>query len=159
MMTCGVVVLPDTLQLKDCSWCDVHSKIMKIAALILLMALCAQVLAQTDTDSLYSIVADNIQTSDGVTTYQGNAKVTVSNIVIEANAISITKLVGIPVKIEAMGDPLKFYEGVPKQNINGTARSAVFLVSELKLTLTDYVITDPGGNAMKGKKASFVLAP
>ena len=62
-------------------------------------------------------------------------------------------------RIEAAGAPLKFYETVPKLNISGSAGTAVFLVPELRLTLTDYVITDPGGNAMKGKTAIFDLAP
>jgi lipopolysaccharide transport protein LptA len=132
---------------------------MKPAVFLLLTALCTPVCAQTDATPLYAIEADHIRTIDGVTEYQGNARVTVSNLVIEADSISIAQLGGIPVKIEAAGDPLKFYETVPKQNINGTAKTVVFLVPELKLTLTDYVITDPGGNAMKGKKASFVLAP
>ena len=128
-------------------------------ALLLLTMLCVQALGQDSADALYSIVADKVLTEDGVTTYQGNAKVTVYNIVIEADSISITQLGGIPVDIEATGNPLKFYETEPVQNISGTAKAALFSVPELKLTLTDYVLTDPDGNAMKGKKASFVLKP
>lgn len=133
----------------------------KTTALILFFALCANAFAQDQSKDLYSISADDIQTdnNNNTITYKGNAKVVVSNLVIQADVISIFKQNGLPSKITAVGNPIKFHEQVPKQHINGTAQQVTFVVSELKLTLIEYSITDPSGNNMKGKKASFVLAP
>ena len=100
-----------------------------------------------------------VDNENDVTTYKGNATVTVANLIIEADSIVITSLNGLPSKIEATGDPIKFYEQTPKQNISGTATGVSFDVAELKLTLIEYSILDPSGNSMKGKKASFVLSP
>lgn len=116
---------------------------------------------QDDAAELYSINADRVQVDDssGTVTYAGNAKVIVSNVVIEADSISIVKQNGLPLRIEAHGNPIRFQEKVPRNNINGIAKEVTFSVAELKLTLVDYSITDPAGNNMKGKKASFILAP
>ena len=110
---------------------------------------------------LYSINADEVivDAAGGTTTYQGNARVIVANLVIDAESIAITTVNGLPSRISAVGSPISFSEQVPSKNINGTAREIVFDVSELKLTLVDYSIADPSGNNMKGKKASFTLSP
>lgn len=128
-------------------------------AVLLLALLGAPALAQAEAEAAYSISADQKRTENGVTTYRGNAKVVVSNVVIEADTISIFQQGGVPLRIEAAGNPIRFYETVPDKHFNGIARTAEFLVPELKLTLTEYLIKDPSGNEMKGKKASFVLAP
>jgi lipopolysaccharide transport protein LptA len=112
-------------------------------------------------NDLYSIEADEVvvDAANEVTTYRGNATVTVANLIIEADSIALFGLPGIPSKIAAVGSPISFREQVPKQNINGTAREIVFVLAELKLTLSDYSIVDPAGNRMTGKKASFLLSP
>ena len=117
---------------------------------------------QDNANDLYSIDAEQVLLDDesNTITYKGNARVVVSNLIIEADSISIVKLQsGFPSKITASGDPIRFQEKEPKNNINGTAKEVTFIVAELKLTLIDYSITDPTGNNMKGKKASFILAP
>ncbi len=117
--------------------------------------------AGSESGDLYSINADDVivEDSGNTTTYRGNAKVVVANLVIEADSISITIRGGLPSRISAQGNPITFREQEPKQNINGTAREVVFIVADLKLTLSDYSIFDPSGNNMKGKKASFILSP
>jgi len=134
---------------------------MKYSAFGLLMCWCISVGAQSAPSDLYSIKADDVQidSTTGVTTYNGNARVTVANLIIEAETISITMQNGLPSKIVASGTPIKFHEQVPEKNINGTATGVTFDVAELKLTLLEYSILDPSGNRMKGKKASFVLSP
>ena len=139
---------------------------MKYSIFTSLMLLCLCATAQstsvqsTPTD-LYSINADDVlvDNENNVITYKGNATVIVANMIIEADSIVITSLNGLPLKIEATGDPIRFYEQIPKKNINGTATGVTFDVAELKLTLIEYSILDPSGNNMKGKKASFVLSP
>lgn len=139
---------------------------MKIFMFAALAAHCLIAFAQNDSTSsggsdLYSISADEVIVDDAneTTTYQGNARVVVANLLIEADSISIEKNGGFPVRITATGAPIRFGEQVPKQNINGTAMEVAFDVPAMKLTLIDYTIADPSGNNMKGKKASFVLSP
>ncbi len=143
---------------------------MKPLAAAALLSICLAASAQsvppsgdggTGPGSLYSIDADTVDFDDatGTTVYRGNARVVVANLVIEADAISITDGGGLPSKIAAEGSPIRFRELEPKQNISGTATAVTFLVNELKLTLVDYSIVDPSGNRMQGKKASFVLSP
>ena len=126
----------------------------------LLFCLSTALWAQSLSD-LYSITADEIQSDaeSGITTYRGNAEVIVANMVIQADKISITATGGLPSKIEATGAPIKFHEQVPEKDISGTAQAVSFDVADLRLTLTEYSITDPSGNNMKGKKISFILAP
>jgi len=121
---------------------------------------CLAAFAQSDSNDLYSISADNVNADDenGVTTYEGNARVVVSNLIIEADSISIFEQNGLPSSIEASGSPIKFYEQEPRKNISGTAQQVSFLVTELRLTLTEHSIVDPSGNNMKGKKLSINLA-
>lgn len=121
----------------------------------------ASTYSQDDSQDLYSIDAEQVQVDDknGTVIYKGNARAIVSNLIIEADSISIVKQNGLPSIISARGDPIRFQEKVPRHNINGTAREVTFSVTELKLTLIEYSITDPTGNNMKGKKASFILAP
>lgn len=131
---------------------------------LMLLCLCAtaqSTSAQSTPTDLYSINADDVlvDNENNVITYKGNATVTVANLIIEAHSIVITSLNGLPLKIEATGDPIRFHEQIPKQNISGTATGVTFDVAELKLTLIEYSILDPSGNNMKGKKASFVLSP
>lgn len=133
---------------------------MKPTAVLLMLCLAVPSWAQ-DGDKDYSISADTVRedSSNGVTTYQGNAKARVADLVIEAETISISHDNGLPSRIEASGDPLKFRQLSSADNLHGTAQRIVFVVPELKLTLIDYVVTDPDGNNMKGKKASIVLSP
>ena len=121
---------------------------------------CTSIFAQSQSMDLYSIDADEVITDsdDNAVIYKGNARVVVSNLVIEADSISIFKQDGLPSKITAVGSPIKFHERVPRQHINGTAKQVTFIVPELKLTVIEYSIKDPTGNNMKGKKASFILA-
>ena len=137
------------------------SHLKKSIALALLLATCTSPFAQGQSSDAYSINAEEVITdnTNNAVIYRGNAKVVFSNLVIQADSISIFKQNGFPSKITAVGNPIKFYEKVPKQHINGTAKEATFSVPELKLTVIEYSITDPNGNNMKGKKASFVLAP
>ena len=135
---------------------------MNIVTVFCLLFFTAPAYGQDNANDLYSIDAEQIvhDAETNTITYKGNARVIVSNLIIEADSISIVKhLSGLPSKIMASGDPIRFQEKKPKNNINGTAREVTFVVAELKLTLTDYSITDPKGNNMKGKKASFILAP
>ena len=118
--------------------------------------------SQDSGGELYSINADQVlvDAENGTTTYKGNARVIVSNLIIEADSISILMHEsGLPAKITASGDPIRFQEKKPRRNIRGTAKEVTFVVAELKLTLIDYAITDPDGNNMKGKKASFIMEP
>ena len=112
-----------------------------------------------DGNSLYSINADTVRTDsdNSVTTYQGNARAEVLNLAIEADTISIFGGGTLPSKIEASGSPLTFHRESPNGELSGTAHKIIFLVPDLNLTLIDYVITDPHGNKMKGKKATFAL--
>lgn len=132
---------------------------------LMLLCLCAtaqNTSAQSNTSTdLYSINADDVvvDNENNVIAYKGNATVIVANLIIEADSIVITSQNGLPLKIEATGDPIKFHEQTPKQNISGTATGVTFDVAELKLTLIEYSILDPSGNNMKGKKASFILSP
>ena len=130
-----------------------------VVILVFILSACTFALAQS-IDS-YSINADEVinDSENNAVIYQGNAKVVFSNLVLEADSISIFKHNGFPSKITAVGNPIKFHEKVPKQHIKGTAKEATFYVPELKLTVIEYSITDPTGNNMKGKKASFVFAP
>ena len=134
---------------------------MRNPVVILFFILSASTFALAQSIDSYSINADDVITDDenNAVIYQGNAKVVFSNLVLEADSISIFKHNGFPSKITAVGSPIKFHEKVPKQHIKGTAREAIFFVPELKLTVIEYSITDPTGNNMKGKKASFVFTP
>lgn len=133
---------------------------MKPVAVLLLLCFAAPLWSQ-DGDKPYSITADTVRKDGGndVTTYQGNAKAEVADLVIEADTISISHDNGLPSRIEASGDPLKFHRQASDDQFNGTAQRIIFVVPELKLTLIDYIIADPSGNNMKGKKASIVLDP
>jgi len=140
--------------------------VLKSVVFAALLSLCLKGYAQSDPvpesgGGLYSINADEVlvDATGNTTTYKGNARVVVANLVIEADSISITTRDGLPSRVAAAGSPVRFSEQVPKKNINGTAKEIVFDVSELRLTLVDYSIADPAGNNMKGKKASFVLSP
>lgn len=133
---------------------------MKSTSALLLLCLAAQLWAQSEND-LYSITADTVR-SDGagnVTTYEGDARAEVLDLVIEAETISITGRDGSPSRIEASGSPLRFHRRQSTDGFSGTAARIVFSLPELKLTLTDYVIEDASGNNMKGGKATFVLDP
>ena len=133
----------------------------KTIVLVFFLAAYTSTFAHAQSSDSYSINADDVITDseNNAVIYQGNAKVVFSNLVLEADSISIFKHNGFPSKITAVGNPIKFHEKVPKQHINGTAKKATFFVPELKLTVIEYSITDPTGNNMKGKKASFVFAP
>ena len=132
---------------------------MKLTIPLLLLIMGAQAFTQAASSELYSINADMTKTDpvSGVTSYQGNARVEVANLIIEADTISILEQNGFPARIEASGNPIEFREQTPRKNISGSAREVVFDVSELKLTLTEYSIIDSTGNNMKGKKISIVL--
>jgi len=129
---------------------------MKFIVLLLALCLATPSWAQ-DKNGSYSINADTVDSHNGVTTYKGNVKVEVSNLVIEADTISIFGDGALPSRIEANGNPLRFRREAPADNLSGTAQKIIFSVPELKLTLIDYVVTDPSGNSMKGKQATFVL--
>lgn len=135
---------------------------MKATVTFLLLCLAAPSWAQNG-NGPYSINADTVRTSsrDGVsvTTYSGNARARVSDLLIEADTISIFGGDGLPSRVEATGNPVTFHQQASSRKLSGSAQKVVFLVSELKLTLIDYVITDPSGNNMKGRKATFVLNP
>lgn len=133
---------------------------MKSIIVVLLLSL-ATLLWAEEGDGLYSIDADGVRkdSSNGVTTYEGNARAELSNLAIEADTISIFRDNGLPTRVEASGDPLKFRHQASADNVSGTAKRIIFLVPELKLTLIDYVIADPAGNKIKGDKASIVLSP
>ena len=134
---------------------------MRNPVVVLLLVLSTSTFVCAQSSESYSINADDVinDVQNNAIIYQGNAKVVFSNLVLEADSISIFKHNGFPSKITAVGNPIKFHEKVPKQHINGTAKEATFFVPELKLIVIEYSITDPTGNNMKGKKASFVLAP
>ena len=141
-------------------------QIVKSTVFQILLVFCLVATAYAETtvsnpSELYSINSDEVivDAADGTTTYQGNARVIVANLIIEAESIAITTVNGLPSRISATGSPISFSEQVPSKNINGTAREIVFDVRNLKLTLVDYSIADPSGNNMKGKKASFTLSP
>lgn len=133
---------------------------MKPIAVLLLLCLATPLWAQ-DKDVLYSVDADTVHADDneGVTTYKGNAKAEVSNLVIEADTIRVFHDNDSPVKVEASGSPLKFHQKSSSDSFSGTARRIIFSLAELKLTLLDYSLSDPAGNKMRGQKASFVLGP
>lgn len=134
---------------------------MKTTCGALLFTFCLSCFAQSGPNDLYSIDADLVEVDDQnqIKMYTGNARVVVANLVIEADSISIYEQGGFPSRIEATGSPIVFREQVPKKNISGTATSASFQVSELRLTLTEYSIVDPTGNNMKGKTLNLILAP
>lgn len=125
---------------------------------MLLLCLAAPLPAQ-EGGNRYSIDADTVNSDDsaGVTTYQGNARAEVGQLVIEANSITITHGEGLPSQIEADGDPVRFERRASADSFSGTAGRVVLQVAERKLTLFDYAIVDQSGNSMKGGKASFVL--
>ncbi|MGA8259477.1 MAG: LptA/OstA family protein [Arenicellales bacterium] len=133
---------------------------MKSIIFALLLCLPAALWAQ-DPNGPFSINADKVQVDsrNGVTTYEGNAKVRVLDLLIEAETISIFRKNGaqLPTRIEATGKPLKFSRQASGDKLSGTARKVIFQVPELKLTLIDYTISDPSGNTMKGRQAVFVL--
>lgn len=133
---------------------------MKASIVLLLLCLAAPSWAQ-DGNGLYSINADEVRVDNnqGVTTYEGSASAEVSGVVIEAATITVFHGDGLPSRLEASGDPVKFRHQASSNSLSGTARQMVFSVSDLKLTLIDYVVADPEGNTMKGGKASFVLSP
>lgn len=133
---------------------------MKFVLVLLLLCLSAPSWAQ-EGNSLYSINADEVRVDNnkGVTTYEGNARAEVSHVVIEAETITVFHANGLPSRLEASGNPLKFRHQASSKNLSGTAQQLIFSVPELKLTLIDYVVADPEGNTMKGGKASFVLSP
>lgn len=133
---------------------------MKSVIVLLLLCLGAPSWAQ-EGNSLYSINADEVRVdnSKGVTTYEGNVSAEISSVEIEAATITVFHGDGLPSRLEASGDPLKFRHQASSNSLRGTARQMVFSVPDLKLTLIDYVVADPEGNTMKGGKASFVLSP
>lgn len=138
----------------------IKCRAMKSMVIVMLLCLPATLWAG-DASSPFSIKADKVQVDsrNGVTTYEGNATVRVLDLLIEAQTISIFRKTGdsLPVRIEASGKPLKFSRQVSGDNLSGTARKVIFQVPELKLTLLDYAVSDPSGNTMRGKRAIFVL--
>lgn len=133
---------------------------MKSTLILFLLCIAAPLWAQNGNE-LYSITADTVRSDGGgnVTTYEGDARAEVLDLVIEAETISITGTDGSPSRIEASGSPLRFHRRQSTDDFNGTAARIVFSLPELELTLTDYVIRDSSGNNMKGGKATFVLDP
>lgn len=133
---------------------------MKCIVLLLLLCVAAPSWAG-DNGELFSIDADTVQVDDdqGTTTYAGNARARVLNVVIEAQTIVLFRDNGLPARIEAAGSPLRFHQTGTADNLSGTARSLVFSTADLKLELMDYSISDPAGNNLKGQKATFVLSP
>lgn len=133
---------------------------MKSTSMLFLLCLAAPLWAQNG-NNLYSITADTVRSDSGsnVTTYEGNARAEVLDLVIEAESISVTGTDGSPSRIEASGSPLRFHRRQSTDELSGTAARIIFALPESKLTLTDYVIKDPSGNNMKGGKATFVLDP
>lgn len=133
---------------------------MKPFIVLVLLCLAAPSWAQ-DGNSLYSINADEVRVDDdkGVTTYEGNARADVAGVVVEAETITVVHGDGLPSRLEANGDPLKFQHQASSNSLSGTAQQMIFSVPDLKLTLIDYVVADPEGNTMKGRQASFVLSP
>lgn len=133
---------------------------MKPLIVLLLLCLAAPLAAQ-DPGSLYAIDADTVTTDDaaGVTTYTGQARARIADLVIEADTIEVFHGDDLPSRLEASGEPLKFHRQASSGDLSGTARQMIFSVADMKLTLIDYVVTDPSGNSMKGGKASFVLSP
>ncbi len=133
---------------------------MKSTSILFLFCLAAPLWAQNG-NSLYSITADTVRSDSGsnVTTYEGDARAEVLDLVIEAETISITGTDGSPSRIEASGNPLRFHRRQSTDDFSGTAARVVFALPELKLTLTDYTVRDSSGNKMKGRSATFVLDP
>lgn len=133
---------------------------MKPVIALLLLCLAAPSWAQ-EGNSVYSINADEVRVDKdkGVTTYEGNARAEISGVVIEAETITVVHGNGLPSRLEASGDPLKFHHQASSDSLSGTAQQLIFSVPDLKLTLVDYVVADPQGNTMKGRQASFVLSP
>lgn len=133
---------------------------MKPATVLLLLCLAAPSWAQ-EGDSLYSIDADEVRVDNdkGVTTYEGNARAEVAGVVVQAETITIVHGDGLPSRLEASGDPLKFRRQASSNSLSGSAEQLIFSVPDLKLTLIEYVVADPEGNTMKGRQASFVLSP
>jgi lipopolysaccharide transport protein LptA len=133
---------------------------MKSIAIVVLLCLPATLWAQ-DTNAPFSINADKVRSDsgDGVTTYEGNAKARVLDLLVEAQTITIFRKndAPLPSRIEASGSPVKFSREAHLDSLSGTARKIILQVPELKLTLIDYTISDPSGNTMKGKQAVFVL--
>lgn len=133
---------------------------MQSILVIFLLSLAAPLWAQSGNEH-YSITADAVRSDTGsnITTYEGSARAEILDLVIEADTISIAGDNGIPTRIEANGSPIRFHRRGSGENLNGTAQRITFSVADLKLTLIDYVVTDPKGNNMKGGKATFVLSP
>lgn len=123
------------------------------------MCLAGPLWAQEGND-IYSIDADSVREDrgNGITTYQGNARAEISNLVIEADTIEIVRENGFPSRVEATGNPLSFRRQASDGTFSGTAQRITLSVPELKLTLIDYEIADPSGNTMKGGQANFVLS-
>lgn len=132
---------------------------MKAKFVVLLLCLSAPLWAEEGND-MYAIDADSVQEdrSNGVTTYEGNARAEISSLVIEAETIEIVRDNGSPSTVEASGNPLSFRQQASGGSFSGTAQRITLSVPELKLTLIDYEVADPSGNTMKGGKASFVLS-
>jgi lipopolysaccharide transport protein LptA len=133
---------------------------MKSILFALLLYLAMPSWAQQDTGP-FPVTADAVRSNQdtGATTYEGNARAEIAGLVIEADRIIIFGDASLPSRIEASGNPLEFRQQGSAGDLSGTAHEAVLSVSELKLTLIDYVIADPDGNSMKGRKATFVLEP
>ncbi|MDZ7839558.1 MAG: LptA/OstA family protein [Gammaproteobacteria bacterium] len=131
---------------------------MKPTFVLFLFCLTAPLWAQNG-NGLFSITADTVRSDSdsNVTTYEGDARAEVLDLVIEAETIAIFGADGSPSRIEASGSPLRFHRRQSTDDFSGTAARIVFVLPELKLTLSDYVIRDPSGNNMKGGKATFVL--
>lgn len=132
---------------------------MKSIALLLL-CLAAPSLAQ-DENAPYTIDADAVRVDgdNGATTYVGNARAEISNLVIEADTIAVFRDNGLPSRVEASGSPIRFEQQASSGSLAGTAQQIILSVPELKLTLIDYAISDTDGNSMKGREATFVLEP
>lgn len=133
---------------------------MKSNIVLLLLCLTTPLSAQEGKNP-FSINADSVRSNSGkgVTTYEGNAHAEILNLVIEADTIEIIRDNGLPSRVEAVGNPLSFRQRSPSGSLNGTAKRIILSVPDLELTLTDYIVADPSGNTMKGRKASFVLSP
>lgn len=134
---------------------------MKLTVALLLLLSFTMPLWAQEKDELYSVDADtvNVDESEGVTTYQGNARAKVANLVIEADTILVFRDRDTPTRVEASGSPLKFHQKSSSDSLSGTAQQIVFSIAELKLTLLDYSFADATGNKMSGQKATFVLSP
>lgn len=133
---------------------------MRSIVFALLTCLATPSWAQQETGP-FSITADAVRSNEatGTTTYDGNARAEIAGLTIEADRIMVSGDGNLPARIEASGSPLEFRQRSSSGELSGSAREVILSVREMKLTLSDYLITDPDGNSMKGRTATFVLEP